>query len=63
MPEPTTGSSSGEEIRRMLDAADADVRKVIQEVTRIERATLHQRHRNKSAVSKQIVDGIRRSVK
>lgn len=63
MDDPADIKSTADEIRRMLAEADADVRRVIEEVTKIERATIRQKHRNKSALSRQIADAIRRGVK
>lgn len=57
----TTGSTA-EEIEHLLHDASEDVQKVLNGVTKIERAALDQKHRNKSAISRQIVDSVKRQI-
>lgn len=60
--ESNTTSSAAEEIDRLLKDAPEGVQKVLNEVTKIERAALDQKHRNKSGMSKQIVDAVKRQI-
>ncbi len=50
------------EIQRLLENADEDTRKVIELVTRLERAKLYQRNPNKSAMARDVAEIVRQVV-
>lgn len=50
------------EIQELLEEADDDIRKVIELITRLERAKLYQRTPNKTAMAKEVADIVRQVV-
>lgn len=51
------------EIQALLEQADADTRKVIELVTKLERAKLYQRSPNKTAMAREIAEIVRQVVR